>query len=123
MTLTKNIKRIRNKADKAFKEAVIERYGLVCEACGAESTSTAHHFFPRSLYAVLRFDIENGIAIGIKCHFSHHHRGNPVIHQNIISKRGQEWYNTLLEKSREKRASFVGIGYYEEQIKKLTKNI
>lgn len=119
--MKKNKKQLlRAKADKLYKIAVIKKYGEICEVCNDEPTETAHHFFPKGLYGHLRYEIKNGIAIGRKCHFFHHHRGDPTIHAIIIEKRGKKWYNELEQKSKERPAgSYQTISWYQKQIEKL----
>lgn len=115
-------KRLRNQCDKLWKQIVISK-SPNCEVCNKEPTITGHHFFPKGLYGHLRFEIGNGIPIGIKCHFFHHHRGDPTIHQTIIEKRGNEWYETLKEKAYSKpQSSYQTTKYYEDILKDL-KNI
>lgn len=113
-----NKQRLRIKADTFWKQAVIKDKP-VCEVCGQEPTETGHHFFPKNLFGHLRYNLKNGIAIGRKCHFNHHHRGDPTIHQRIIFKRGIAWYTSLLDISRENPASYQTTSYYEETIKNL----
>ena len=44
--------------------------------------------------------MDNIISLCNGCHFSHHN-GNPVIHANVVHKRGHIWYKDLL-KNKEK---------------------
>lgn len=118
MVRTSKKKKLRNEADKLWYKACFKKWGRKCIACDNDATQV-HHFFPRSLYGILRYDLDNGIPICKKCHFFHHHRGDPVIHQRIIARRGQEWYDNLKKKSKERKASYKTIEYYEEKIEEL----
>lgn len=71
-----------------------------CEVCG-QSCDTGHHFFPKSTSARLRYEFDNLIPICHGCHMQHHQAGNPRIHQTIIQRRGQEWYDRMNRLSRE----------------------
>ena len=114
--------RLRKIADKLWKELVIRDY-TYCEVCGVEPVQTGHHFFPKGLFGHLRYDLQNGIAIGTKCHFNHHHRGDPRIHQIIIERKGPKWYFKLLNKSRKNPHSYQTREYYEKVIKRLKDNV
>jgi len=50
-----------------------------------------------------------------------HFRNDPRIIEAIIKKRGRKWYKDLEKKSREKRASFTTVKYYEKKIQELQK--
>ena len=87
-------KRLIKEKDKDWFWECLE---LNCEVCG-EPSIQVHHFFPKSLYPELRHDLQNGISLCMGCHFKHHHRGDPMIHQTIIEKRGKKWLNNLKSK-------------------------
>lgn len=110
-------RRLANEADKLWKEIILSRNPF-CESCGKPSRQ-AHHFFGRNLYLALRYEIENGCGLCMKCHFFHHHRGDPTIHQTIIKNRGLKWYNRLKKLSHIKLASYQTIPYYEKIINQL----
>jgi 5-methylcytosine-specific restriction endonuclease McrA len=94
----------------------------LCEVCGFKAIQV-HHFFPKSLYPQLKFDLENGIPICMSCHFKHHHRGDPIIHQRIIDGRGQEWYQELLGKSiRPIKSGGKTLLYLEKTLEELKNN-
>jgi len=109
---------LRRKADKLFYLKLLKER---CEVCG-KKTQQVHHFFPKGQFGHLRYDLNNGISLCNSCHFSHHSKGDPRIHQTIISKRGQKWYTELRDKSREPPASYQKISYYRDTINKLNKH-
>ena len=76
-----------------------------------------HHFYRKGGYPHLRYDLENGISICQSCHFKLHFTDNPDIVVAIIKNRGEEWYKSLKERSKEKNSSYQGIKYYEDIIK------
>jgi 5-methylcytosine-specific restriction endonuclease McrA len=109
--------RLRSQADKLWFEKHLEEN---CEVCGCSEWLQVHHIFPKGLYASLRYDDDNASTLCRKCHFRHHHLGDPTIHQAIIENRGQKWYNRLKKKSRICKSSFLTIKYYEDAIKDLS---
>jgi len=113
-------KQLRARADKLWKQIIL-RLHPICEGCGEEYSITGHHFFPKGQFGHLRYVIDNGIGIGIKCHFNHHHKDDPDIHFNIIGKRGKKWYKDLRDISRENPASYQTIAYYKKVINELNK--
>lgn len=108
--------KLRSEADKLWYEAILKMANYKCEVCGKKAIQ-AHHFVPKSLSNALRFQLINGVALCIQCHFSHHHRGDPKIHAEIIKKRGKRWLNKV-EKIR-KETIKTSLKWYEEQIERL----
>jgi len=106
---------LRSQADKLWYQVLLISK---CEVCGKQSTQV-HHFFPKGMYGFLRYDLDNGISMCNGCHFAHHHKGDPTIHQTVINKRGRKWYEQLLEKSKEQPTSYMTIGWYKENIERL----
>ena len=111
--------KLRSKGDKLFKERVLEIHDGICEVCGKEAI-TAHHFFPKGNFGHLRYTLSNGISICNTCHFGHHHRGDPRIHQTIIQNRGQKWYNELEKQAKNRpTGTYLIVSWYKDNIEKL----
>lgn len=106
---------LRKTADEMWKFACIKHWGQDC-VCGKPAVQV-HHFFPKGLFPSTRYSIDNGVPICMKCHFFHHHRGSPEVHQMIIGKRGQNWYDTLRAEG-QKHITWT-VKYYEDNIKRL----
>lgn len=86
---------LKKKAKKqADKEWYLKNKKEFCEVCGKDGRQV-HHFYPKGLYGHLRLLDANGITLCMGCHFMHHHRGDPKIHQAIIKGRGKIWYVRL----------------------------
>ena len=112
--------KLRNQADKLFKQIIISRYNYVCELCGGQWRLTAHHFFYRSSAGHLRYCLDNGICLCAKCHARLHFKDPKLVEAEIIENRGQKWYKSLLKKAREKpKPSYQTIDYYRKQIELL----
>lgn len=110
--------KIRKECDRLWKERVFEEWGDVC-VCGQRAVQ-GHHFFPKGLYAHLRYEIENGVPICMRCHFIQKHMGDPAVVAGIIKARGQKWYQDLLLKSRKRpTGTFITLQYYEAIKKRL----
>ena len=115
-------KRLRSKADKLWYNTCLKLHNNKCELTDQTFALQVHHFFPRSCYPMLRYDLENGIVLKKGLHFNHHQKGDPTVHQRIIELRGKDWYDKLLKRSHLKlRNSYTTIGYYEKIIKGLEK--
>jgi len=107
---------LRSRADRAWFVAVFRKWGNACGACG-ERGIQAHHFYPKGLYPALRYDLENGIPICMRCHFMHHHRGDPSIGLLITANRGKKWLAGL--EKRKRNEIYWTIKEYEDNIKRL----
>ena len=114
------IKKLRKEADKAWGEVILRLHPLCeYENCGDKSKDP-HHFVPKSISNVLRYDISNGIGLCRSHHFRHHN-GNPFIHQQIIEQRGMEWFKYL--KEQKNKNIKISLRWYEEYLKKLDKTL
>lgn len=111
--------KLRIECDTLFKRKIIELSNGRCELCGDTFGVTAHHFFPRSLAGHLIHYLPNGVCLCRNCHFAHHIKSDPEIHELIIRQRGRKWFNSLKEKKKEKHFSFKTIDYYNKVIEKL----
>ena len=84
--------KLRRKADKL---AFLRYIKPQCEVCQDDGILQLHHFFPKGSYPQLRYYVFNLITLCQGCHFRHHHRGDPIIHQAIIQNNGQEWHKVI----------------------------
>lgn len=57
---------------KIWRQAVIDRDGYKCCACGSEEKLHAHHIKPFAEYPDRRFDVRNGITLCDRCHRTIH---------------------------------------------------
>lgn len=70
-----------------------------------------HHFHPKSVSSALRYDWDNLVPLTHGEHMRHHQAGDPTIHGTVIRKRGQPWYDKLLNR-RWKETIKVNMDYY-----------
>jgi len=110
----KSLKSLQNKADHLLQE-LGRKLNQNCEVCGREM-SCLHHFWPKSMAAILRYNLKNCVALCAGCHIQHH-SGNPSIHATVLEQRGEEWLQELVVI---KRQYFKpSRSYYEDIIRKL----
>ena len=109
-------KRLRSIADKLWYEAYLKDE---CEVCGERGYLQAHHFYYKGSYGYFRYSQDNHITLCRKCHFILHHQDPKKITEQIIDKRGQEWYNELRKQTIETYYSFQTVGWYKQNIDKL----
>ena len=79
MNKKKQEKKERNRKDKEWRTAVVERYHGSCVICGSERYPNAHHIIPRNFKEV-RWDVKNGIIL---CPM-HHKLGKFSAHKNAL---------------------------------------
>lgn len=93
-----------------------------CESCGGPN-QVGHHYFTKSLSSFLRYDWRNLIPLCFKCHFNHHFKNDPQIHNTVNRKRGETWLASLESVRREEVR--LSVGYYKEIFEMIenTKNI
>lgn len=94
--------RLKNKADKLWREKVIEWYGNKCLVCGSDKINI-HHLVSRANRAT-RWYIPNGVPL---CAL-HHTFGSQSAHQHpfwfrqfMFDLRGAKWEKDLIKKSNE----------------------
>lgn len=96
---SKKISYYRNKADRALQNYITSTYKK-CELCGKE-VSCGHHFFPKSSSSALRYEELNIIPVCVGCHLGFHSNKSAEFIGRIISKRGNDWFQSLVDKKRE----------------------
>jgi 5-methylcytosine-specific restriction endonuclease McrA len=107
---------LRKKADRLW---FIRNINPICENCGGKATQ-CHHFFPKRNFGHLRYDDDNAISLCASCHMGIHHRGDPTINETIIKNRGNKWYEALKKKAFNRpKGTYITVGWYREQIKRL----
>jgi hypothetical protein len=84
-------KKIRNKADKQWREAVLNRDGSLCVICQSTNRINCHHIIPRTIKE-FRHNVTNGICLCPK----HHKWGTYSAH-----KHGLWFYNWLMTNRKE----------------------
>ena len=115
---TKVKNQLKSEADKLWKQAILLKSER-CEVCGSDYGLTAHHFFPRSLAGHMVYLLDNGITLCRGCHFAHHFKSDPTIHQKIIVSRGEKWYNKLAVIKKEQHYSLKTMQWYKDNIQRL----
>lgn len=113
----KSIKKLHQKADELWKQAVLKNYQGKCYVCGSKFMVDAHHFIPRRISLALRYDLENGVALCRKCHTALHWKSDPLISLIIAFKKGKEWISYLEKKKNQK--VIPNKKWYQKQIKNL----
>jgi hypothetical protein len=97
------------KCDRLMQDIQRERIKS-CEVCGGKN-EVGHHYHTKSNSSYLRYDWRNFIPLCHSCHFKHHNKSDPHIHNTINAKRGAEWIEAL-EKDRRKPKK-MGIRDYK----------
>ena len=112
-----NIKQLRSKCDMVWYQILMMRHPY-CESCGKPS-SQIHHYWHKGSYGHLRYDLDNGIGLCMKCHSVLHFRDAKTIESLIVEKRGKKWDKDLLLKARNRPASFVNSKWYKDNLERL----
>ena len=116
------IKKARKEADKIWGQIILLLHPK-CEYSTCKNKSTdPHHFCPKSISNTLRYDIKNGIGTCRGHHFSHHN-GNPFIHQDVIMKRGEKWFEYIKKEKEKIIKHSISLKWYENHIKRLNKKL
>ena len=80
-----------------WKPLIFKIWGDTCTICGKQA-NTAHHFYPKGTYKMLRLDLDNGVPLCRGCHFVLHFV-NTTLSNKIVDRRGMEWYKALTKKA------------------------
>lgn len=102
--------RLKEKADKLMQQYYLKLRPR-CLVCG-KPTSCQHHYFPKSMAAILRYDEENLIPLCAGCHLRLHSASDPNINKIIVERMGVEWHERLNKKRQQIFKD--SIKYYEE---------
>lgn len=109
----KSLKTLRNKCDRLVQEWGRDKYSR-CLVCG-KPISCLHHYYPKSVSSVLRYNENNLIPICQGCHLMHHN-GDPRIHARILEIKGIDWHKELTKKK--EQIIKINQGYYKKIIEK-----
>lgn len=93
---------IRRDCDRLWREAVMARSDGRCEVCG-NFAYCGHHIFTRGSSLATRWDMDNGIALCIRCHYAVH-----------SSNLGQEYMLRILEVVGAERMERVRARHHEK---------
>jgi hypothetical protein len=67
----RSVATLKREALKAWGKVILSR-DPVCVVCGKEKARHPHHIFPRARYRHLWFDLRNGAALCVGCHYRIH---------------------------------------------------
>lgn len=63
----------RNKKYISWREEVFKRDNYICQDCNKKGDYLhPHHLFSYTFYPLLRYDVDNGITLCVKCHRNRH---------------------------------------------------
>ena len=122
--MTKKAK-LRKQADRLWYEKAMEGYedsvgATKCMACD-NNAQQIHHFYYKSSYSHLRYDMDNATPLCMHCHFLLHHQDPKKIEELIVAERGKKWNNRLKNKANKRPLQgYLTIKYYEDIIKNLS---
>ena len=114
--------KLRKEALELWKIRILEKADYICEICKGNWKITAHHFYFRSSAIHLLLELDNGVSLCAKCHFTLHRRGadQKYIEDKIVAIRGEEWLARLKKKKQDRpTSSFLTVKYYKDKIEKL----
>jgi len=87
------LKSIKKRLDDLIQVITKETWKY-CEACGA-NCDVGHHYYTKGSSNNLRWNMANIIPLCGKCHFSHHQKADPRIHNAVLKVRGQVWHDEM----------------------------
>ena len=88
-------KRLRNKLDREWSDAVRERDGHVCQRCGRTEHLNAHHIFTKKAHPSVRHDLENGVCLCAGCHLWWAHQEALEVAEFILKRMGKRGLDAL----------------------------
>ena len=109
-------KRLNIKAFNLLKSIALKKAKYKCEVCN-DPASTAHHYFPQGSYGYLKYEVGNAISICVSCHFKHHTKADPLIHEAIYKKRKKDIEK--LKKIKRPTGTYLTEKWIKENIEKL----
>ena len=116
--MQKTIKQLADDLEKNYwKLLVFKKWGEKCLLCNKKAI-LSHHFYPKHKYRALRFNIDNGVPLCRKCHFSLHKK-DPTLSNQIVDKRGLKWYIKIKKEMEKKRIVGYNKKWIEDEKNKL----
>ena len=113
-------KKTEREALKLWKSIVLERFPL-CVACKERRSVDPHHYYYKSSYGFLKFDLDNGVGLCGTCHSALHFGGDPKKKTDKIDKNMPKgWKQKLKKKSQNApQGTYKNLTWLEAQYKKL----
>jgi len=120
----KLLRRLRNKAYKLWRQAILTKWDSQCVFCGDTVLPNAHHIVPK-VFASLRYDSINGIIL---CPRNHKFNDRFSAHKNslwfvalLVSRmpKGELKYLMRMMNKEGRNKLTIDVNYYEEAIRKL----
>lgn len=88
------------RGEKLWKAAVDKQANYCCEKCGTDKLMEHHHIHGRR-YKSIEHDPDNGVLLCILHHIHWAHKKPREFQSWIRAKRGEEWWQRLLNKKNE----------------------
>jgi 5-methylcytosine-specific restriction endonuclease McrA len=114
-------KALKQSLQRLWSEAVRRSWGGFCGCCGKSGTQ-AHHFFHRSGYPSVKYDVDNGMWLCFACHILKVHRNGQgeMARDALINHIGIRRFEELKARAREvRRFRTPDLLALEEQLKVL----
>jgi len=102
-----------------WKPLIFKIWGDKCVICSKQA-QTAHHFYPKGTYRMLRFNLNNGVPLCNGCHFQLHHV-NTTLSNKIVDRRGIDWYVAITKKAETIQSGAYSKQWVEEEKQRLIK--
>ncbi len=93
------IGKLQNECDKLMQQ--VGKLKFPKSLVSGKPTQVLHHYFPKSVASIYRYDWNNLIPLTNAEHFEHHTKSNPVIHATVLKIKGQDWHDNLEKHKRD----------------------
>ena len=116
-------KRLRAECNKLWYETALKKYGGKCEIPDCLTPNydvVAHHYYYKSSYGHLKYDLDNAVLLCRRHHFLLHHQDPKKIEDKIIQARGKKWLAGLKKKKDNPKHYQNNLAYYEEILQDLS---
>jgi hypothetical protein len=111
----KSLNRLIKDADRLFQLKYIAKHPF--SIISGEPTGVMHHFIQKKQSNALRYDEDNGIPLTCAEHTRHHACGDPTILKRILEAKGEDWFNLIQEKRKQK------VKFTEEYLKEIIRKL
>ena len=113
------IPRLRDKADRQWQQIFVSKNSN-CECCGMP-IHCGHHYISKGASGVLRYEEINMIPVCLGCHCKFHSKHAPIMNSETTLRRGEEWYENLIQKNQAKIKT--NVSYYRSIIEDLEEQL
>ena len=114
---TLKLRRLKKEGEKLWCYLAMQKWGAQCNYCQKKPATCCHHFFRKSGYAHLRFNVENAVPTCQHCHLTY--AETPFGVNQIYKQRGRAWEEYINEAAKLRNPKAATEAFIKREVERL----